>query len=219
MTAAIYLCLSRIVVLYGEHLSFFRPRTLAVVFMTSDFLSLILQAAGGAIAEVATQNNDDPQAGTDIMIAGLLLQAVSLGFFLLVWSTFMIRVLRGIPDQKYYKMAIRRRPLFKAFSLGLLLSTVLILTRSIYRVIELWGGFSGSVWNDEVDFIVLDGVMISLAVVLLTILHPGPGFAGQWESVGWRMNKDKSKQALSSNSSARDLGPPGADIELWQRNV
>lgn len=50
MTAAIYLCLSRIVVVYGEEYSRFRPRTYTILFCGCDFLALLLQAAGGAIA-------------------------------------------------------------------------------------------------------------------------------------------------------------------------
>jgi hypothetical protein len=50
LTAAIYLCLARIVVVYGEEWSRFKPRTYTILFCTCDFLALLLQAAGGAIA-------------------------------------------------------------------------------------------------------------------------------------------------------------------------
>ncbi|KJX93431.1 hypothetical protein TI39_contig4318g00003 [Zymoseptoria brevis] len=40
ITAAIYICLTRIIIMYGEHLSSFRPRTIAIAFMSSDFMSL-----------------------------------------------------------------------------------------------------------------------------------------------------------------------------------
>jgi hypothetical protein len=68
ISAAIYLSLSRIVILYGEHLSYFKPRTIAIIFMASDLISLILQAAGGGIVDTT----DDPitkQSGIDTMIA------------------------------------------------------------------------------------------------------------------------------------------------------
>jgi len=53
LSAAIYLCLARIVVVYGEEKSRFRPRTYTIVFCSCDFLALLLQAAGGAIASSA----------------------------------------------------------------------------------------------------------------------------------------------------------------------
>jgi hypothetical protein len=50
LAAAIYLCLGRIVVIYGENLSRIRPRTYTYIFMGCDFFSLIVQALGGGIA-------------------------------------------------------------------------------------------------------------------------------------------------------------------------
>lgn len=52
LSAAIYLCLVRIVVVYGEKRSRFRPRTYTVLFCSCDFLALLLQAIGGAIASI-----------------------------------------------------------------------------------------------------------------------------------------------------------------------
>lgn len=53
LSGAIYLCLARIIVVYGETLSRFKPRTYALSFSSCDFFSLLLQAVGGAIASVA----------------------------------------------------------------------------------------------------------------------------------------------------------------------
>jgi len=53
LSAAIYLCLARIVVVYGEERSRFKPRTYTILFCSSDFLALLLQAAGGAIASIS----------------------------------------------------------------------------------------------------------------------------------------------------------------------
>jgi len=58
ISAGIYICLSRIVMLYAPQLSRFKPRTYTICFCTSDFISLVLQAAGGAIASVATTQDD-----------------------------------------------------------------------------------------------------------------------------------------------------------------
>lgn len=50
MAAAIYLCLGRIVVVYGEEISRIRARTYTVFFFGCDVLSLFIQAGGGGIA-------------------------------------------------------------------------------------------------------------------------------------------------------------------------
>jgi RTA1 like protein len=53
LSAAIYLCWARIVVVYGEERSRFRPR----VFLAGDFLALLLQASGGGIASSANSKS------------------------------------------------------------------------------------------------------------------------------------------------------------------
>ena len=50
ISAAIYLCLSRIVVIYDKGISSFKPRTYAISFIIGDFLALSLQGAGAEFA-------------------------------------------------------------------------------------------------------------------------------------------------------------------------
>lgn len=47
LSAAIYLCLGRIAIVYGAHTSRIKPRLYSKTFMAGDIVSLILQAAGG----------------------------------------------------------------------------------------------------------------------------------------------------------------------------
>ena len=159
-------------VLYGEHLLFVKPRTVATTFMTSDFCSLVLQAVGGAVAETAN-DNATAQKGIDVVIAGLLLQAVSIGVFLAFMTLFGWRSwASGRTSTDVEKQARRSRPLFKTFLVGLVTATAAVLVRFIFRVVELWGRFSGELWNDETNFLVLDSAMMALAVLLLSVLHP-----------------------------------------------
>jgi hypothetical protein len=50
LAAAIYLCLGRIVMVYGEEISRIRARSYTVFFFGCDILSLVIQAGGGGIA-------------------------------------------------------------------------------------------------------------------------------------------------------------------------
>jgi len=61
---------------------------------------------------------------------------------------------------------------------------VLIYIRSVYRIVELQGGFSGKVANDQASFMVLEGPMIILAVLALTVSHTGRVFDGLWKLSG-----------------------------------
>jgi hypothetical protein len=178
--------------------------------MTSDFLSLVLQAAGGGIADTAAYDQEAlKRTGIDIMIAGLVLQAVSLSLFLGVGLDFFIRVRRhGTDNSSPERNSLRSRALFKAFLASLLLATAAILVRSVFRAAELWEGFEGKLWNSEKDFLILDGAMVALAVMLLTVLHPGPAFGGQWHAANWslRTGREKRGEPKQRLESASDVG-------------
>lgn len=220
LTAAIYLTLSRIFLIYNASLSRLAPRTVALTFMTSDFLSLVLQAAGGAIADTADEDSLK-QTGIDIMIAGLVLQAISLAVFLGVALDFFLRVWRkGADESVLERKALRERMGFKVFLLSLLVATLAILARSIFRAMELWGGFEGELWNNETEFLVLDGAMVGLAVLLLSVLHPGMAFGAEWHKADWSLRSGK-KGKLAAGEDETVVGGGSEDggdaFEMKQR--
>jgi hypothetical protein len=53
MAAGVYLCLARIVMVYGEELSWIKARSYTLIFCCCDFFSLVLVALGGGIAAEA----------------------------------------------------------------------------------------------------------------------------------------------------------------------
>ncbi|KAK3067705.1 phospholipid-translocating ATPase rsb1 [Teratosphaeriaceae sp. CCFEE 6253] len=203
VSAAIYLSLTRILVLYGQNLSRVTPRIVAISFMSSDFMSLLLQAAGGGIADSA-DTDSLKNIGVDIMIAGLVLQAISLGVFLLFGADFAWRCRQGVLDQDPERRRTRNSMIFKAFLAGMILATLVILIRSIFRAAELWGGFEGTLWNDEVDFLILDGAMMSVACLCLSALHSGAAFGGQWRAAEWsfRVKKPVATEKDTSSSAS-----------------
>ncbi|KAL4977172.1 RTA1 like protein-domain-containing protein [Aspergillus desertorum] len=182
LTAAVYLTLSRIVVAYGEGISYFKPRTYTITFITFDIIALLLQAAGGAIASTA---DDGDKAMTDlginIMIAGLAWQVASLLIFTGMSTYFFLRV-RKAPSADFNLSFeyLRRGRYFKCSLWGLSIATLAILIRSIFRCAELSEGFDGELANDEVTFMILEATMIGIAVICLTVFHPGVVWKGQW---------------------------------------
>ena len=69
------------------------------------------------------------------------------------------------------------------FNIALVFAAGFILIRSSYRVAELTGGFHGKLWNSQVYFMVLDGTMVAIASIFLTIFHPGVALHGRWGAV------------------------------------
>jgi RTA1 like protein len=72
-------------------------------------------------------------------------------------------------------------------NLALALATFTIFIRSVYRVAELEGGFDSVIANNKTAFIILEGPMIVIATVALTLFHPGYCFNGNWDNAGFSL--------------------------------
>jgi hypothetical protein len=215
LAAGIYLCLSRIIVVYGSHFSRFKPRTYTMIFCSCDLVSLLVQSGGGGIAASAnTPSQND--LGINVMLAGLIFQVVSLALFAACCADFAYRVhrKRGATLSEHGDLTESR--LFKAFLYALSYATLAIFVRSIFRVAELSDGFNGPLANDEVTFMLLEGTMIITGMGVLAILHPGIAFQGVWaqaDFVWWgekKANKEKHSSADGSIEEGVKLGPVGS---------
>jgi len=91
------------------------------------------------------------------------------------------------------------------------LATIFILTRSCFRVAELAKGFGGKLANQQVPFMILEGAMIVLATVAMTIYHPGHAFGDKWDDAGWSWNKGSGKDVEST--------PGGSDAQLFDKQL
>ncbi|KAG6034219.1 hypothetical protein E4U41_006651 [Claviceps citrina] len=163
-TAAIYVTLSKTIYHLAPELSRFNPKLFYWIFIPLDLVCLGLQAAGGSLS---TQSNGSSSTGIDITMAGLILQVIVIGAFIGAFADYMARYMR---DARAQKLSMRLR-LFLSF---LALAIVLILGRCIYRAYELSQGYRDSALiQNEVLFIVLEGVLIIISVFALCIGHPG----------------------------------------------
>lgn len=114
LAAAIYLCLARVIAIYGLKLSPIPPRAYTILFIALDFLSLLLQAGGGALAAIANDFVTE-HTGIHIMIAGLALQVASLLLFIGVCGIFVWRVKRVTGGGEEAYVTLRRSLRFKGF--------------------------------------------------------------------------------------------------------
>jgi hypothetical protein len=174
-TACIYLCLSRLIPLYDptHTLTRFAPKTYTYLFLGADFFSLVLQAIGGALSAEASTSGEE-WTGIHVMIAGLGFQVLSLAIFSLLCAEFAFRVYRSNGPRRGGGGRMH------VFELALIAATLLIVVRSIYRCAEMAGGFKGALANEEVPFMILEGAMVMLACLCLTVLHPGWVLKGAW---------------------------------------
>jgi hypothetical protein len=113
-SAALYLSLSRITAVYGNGLTWFKPRTMTIVFISGDLLSLILQSAGGALAATA-DDDDNSDMGVNILIGGLATQVAVTTFFLICCLQLMWAVRKQPYKVLQDTISFRRGFRFRSF--------------------------------------------------------------------------------------------------------
>ena len=103
--------------------------------------------------------------GQNIVIGGLIVQILSFGFFLVAAVIFHIRINRH-PTNQSREVPWRRhiRTLYAA--------SILILARSIFRVVEYLQGFSGYLLSHEVFLYIFDTILMLAVMILLNVVHP-----------------------------------------------
>lgn len=107
------------------------------------------------------------------MLAGLSFQVFTLSLFIILCAEYAYRVVRSQNELNETHAKLRASKKFRAFLGALTLSTICIMIRSVYRVIEMAQGFEGSLIKNETLFFILEGVMVTLAVLVFNLLHPG----------------------------------------------
>ncbi|KAJ5608670.1 hypothetical protein N7528_009237 [Penicillium herquei] len=172
--ASIYRVLGRVIkFLRGEHLSYVPVKYMTIIFVMGDLLSFILQGAGGGVMS-SSGSADLLVVGQWIIVAGLCVQLVFFGAFIITSICFHCRITQS-PTQEA-KDSINISGLFSRDWRGLLFAlytaSVLILIRSIYRIIEFAQGNSGYVISHEVFLYVFDASMMFLVMIVMNLYHP-----------------------------------------------
>jgi hypothetical protein len=209
--AGIYFLLGQLITIYGTQFAILKPMWYSYIFITCDFISLVLQAAGGGIAGSAATSDSDTAGGTHIMVGGLAFQVVSMSFFLLLTANFLYRIRyynrkehHAISDtfNPKYKV-IRDRKLFKYFPAAMVVAAIMVFVRSVYRVVELAQGWDGHLITTEIYFMLLDGLMMSLAIVIFIPFHPGVAY-GRGNHVAVEGTKAHRKQLAEEADPFKD---------------
>ncbi|KAJ5699154.1 hypothetical protein N7462_001159 [Penicillium macrosclerotiorum] len=172
--ASIYMVLGRIITfLHGEHLSYVPVRLMTKIFVGGDILSFILQGVGGGV--MTSGSKDNLIIGQWIIVAGLCVQLLFFGTFILSSALFHIGI-RKSPTEKSKRTMHHTRFFFSRKWPSLLMAcyavSVLILIRSVYRLIEFIQGNSGYVISHEVFLYVFDAAMMFLVMLIMNIFHP-----------------------------------------------
>jgi len=179
--AALYVLLGSLINRLGRHTSIISPKAYAIIFVTCDIISLVIQAVGGAMAARAANSIDgDTKTGTNIMVAGIVFQLFTMTVFAALVMDFLRRVYlgrglvgkgEGSDEEQGRRKGSLDRPI-KLVLVSLFVSFVMIYVRSIYRTIELAEGWTGYLMKHEGYFIGLDATLMVVAVGVFLVFDP-----------------------------------------------
>ncbi|KAG8718704.1 hypothetical protein FRC08_004611 [Ceratobasidium sp. 394] len=168
--ATVYVLLSQLAFhLHAEKLLIIGPNILTKVFVTSDVVTLIIQAGGASLAISQDENIRD--LSKKIFLAGLILQVISFGVYLIVLGVFISRVKKQQSVQWSGSTESKSQP-WRRLVTALIISCVGITVRCIYRTIEGGQGHSGYLATHEVYFYVLDCLPLLCAIAVYNVVWP-----------------------------------------------
>jgi hypothetical protein len=104
--------------------------------------------------------------GKHLVVVGLLLQITFFGIFIITGGIFHFRIARSRTPASAYNN-------WKPHMYTLYAASVLILIRSVFRVIEFSGGNDGVLLRNEVFLYIFDAVLMSGVMLAFNVIHPG----------------------------------------------
>ncbi|KAJ3485777.1 hypothetical protein NLI96_g4729 [Meripilus lineatus] len=159
------------------------PKRITPVFVASDVITFLIQAAGGSVS--VSNNPSTALAGSRIFLVGLALQLVSFILFSILYIVFLYRVYTLEPKKWTQDHSLVWYADWRSLAGALCLSCVGILIRSVYRTVELAQGYHGTLATTEAYFYALDTLPLFLATVIYIPFWPGryiPSYPGAQKS-------------------------------------
>jgi hypothetical protein len=117
-----------------------------------------IQATGGDAASL--------NKGAHITVAGLFIQLLFFGVFVVVHVNFHSR-LRGRPTTRSLSGIPWEKHMFVLFA-----ASILVMVRSVFRVVEYLQGFDGYLLSHEVYLYVFDALLMGSMMALFNWVHP-----------------------------------------------
>ncbi|TDZ48375.1 Protein RTA1 [Colletotrichum trifolii] len=161
--ASIYMILGRLIrTVKAEHLSLVPVRWVTRIFVTGDVVAFGFQAGGGGIQAAGTL--EMYEMGEKIIIAGLFVQIFVFGFFVITSVLFHVRLLRSPTDT-----AITGGIPWRRYLSVLYVTSIIILVRSIFRVVEYLQGNSGYLISHELFLYLFDALLMALVMAVFSV--------------------------------------------------
>lgn len=165
--ASIYMILARLIRAVGaEHLSIIPIKWVTKIFVIGDVVAFTLQAGGGGIQSAGTL--ELLEIGEKMIIAGLFVQIIIFGFFMVTSILFHTRLIQSPTSASTEGWVPWRRHLVVLYT-----TSALILVRSIFRVIEYLQGNSGYLISLEIYLYIFDAALMAVTMVIFCVWYIG----------------------------------------------
>ncbi|KAM7187075.1 RTA1 like domain containing protein [Naviculisporaceae sp. PSN 640] len=171
--ASIYMILGRLIhTLRADTYSLVPLRWLTKVFVIGDVVSFLTQSLGGGVQAAGTL--ELYEIGEKVIIAGLFVQIFVFGFFMITTIVFHRRILARPTSQSAENVIPWMKYLWILYGVS-----VLIMVRSLFRVVEYLQGNAGYLIRREYFLYIFDAILMFLVMVLMLFMGPIT-----WEDLG-----------------------------------
>jgi len=153
----------------------FQPKFYIIIFTVVDAVSLLTQGAGVALAFWRSLGQlEAPGYSTYILLGGIAFQTLSMACFVIFSFEYGIRIYkkrRLFRQRAQYDVEsaeierLIRSKMVWCFWSALLISTILMFVRCVYRVFELSQGWSGPLNSNETMFVALESSYVFLTAI------------------------------------------------------
>ncbi|TPX13402.1 uncharacterized protein E0L32_006132 [Thyridium curvatum] len=171
--ATLYMTLSRVILAVdGASCSIIRPRWLTAIFVTGDVVSFFIQGGGAGLLTQA-KSQDDSKRGEYIIVGGLIFQILIFGVFCATALVFNMRFRRHHHSETY-----RHKP-WQSVLVMLYVTSLLIMARNVFRVVEYAMGHQGYLLSNEWPVYVFDGTLMFFTMAFFALRYPSQLYGGK----------------------------------------
>lgn len=182
------------------------PRLYTTIFVISDVVTFLIQAAGGGMQ---TSHTAIRFTGNKVFLAGIILQLVSYIFFTVLMLYAHIRLVKDEPKAFSLSISNIRQTPPLTMLICLYFSSIFIIVRNIFRSVEMAQGYDGTLYTTEIYTMLLDAMPLLLAVGIWVVVwpsyfvdrtHPLPGMLPRLQQYGHSIHAeghDEDSPALS----------------------
>ena len=125
--------------------------------------------------------------GRNVIIFGLAIQIYFFGFFMTVLHVFYRRICRNPTPKSVATVAPWRH-----FMIVLYTASILIMIRSVFRIVEYSTGENGKLQSSEVFIYVFDAALMLITTLLFNAFHPSRTVFTAGEKIQTSVSKDDS---------------------------